>query len=72
MNKITDLQVYLNRMDAALFDKCWWIDKIPAEINTVIDFGCASGNLKAMIDHLAPRKYFYIGIDDSQTMRDEC
>lgn len=72
MNKITDLQVYLNRMDAALLDKCWWIDKIPAEINTVIDFGCASGNLKAMIEHLAPGKYNYIGIDDSAEMRAEC
>ena len=59
-------------MDAALLDKCWWIDKIPDTIDTVVDFGCASGNLKSMIDHLAPNKYTYIGIDNSQQMRTEC
>ena len=72
MANISNLSVYLSRMDAALLDKCWWIDKIPDTIDTVVDFGCASGNLKSMIDHLAPNKYTYIGIDNSQQMRTEC
>lgn len=72
MADISNLSVYLSRMDAALLDKCWWIDKIPDTIDTVIDFGCASGNLKLMIDHLAPNKYMYIGVDNSSKMRAEC
>lgn len=72
MAEIHNLNVYLARMDAALLDKCWWIDKIPASIDTIVDFGCASGRLKAMIDLLAPRTYKYLGIDNSPEMRTEC
>jgi SAM-dependent methyltransferase len=72
MADISNLSIYLSRMDAALLDKCWWIDKIPDTIDTIIDFGCASGNLKSMIDHLAPNKYKYIGVDNSSEMPVEC
>ena len=72
MNEIKDLHTYLSRMDKALLDKCWWIDKIAPEVDTVIDFGCAAGNLKSMIDYLAPKKYKYIGIDTAPEMVNEC
>lgn len=69
MEKINDLNIYLQRMDKTLFDKCWWIDKIPEEIDTIVDFGCATGNLYHMVSLLAGNKYKYIGIDDSAEMR---
>lgn len=72
MEVIIDLKAYLTRMDAALLDKCWWIDKISSNIDTVIDFGCAAGHLKDMIEHLAPNTYKYIGVDSSEEMRREC
>lgn len=72
MSRIGDISVYLKRMDASLLDKCWWIDKIPDEITTVVDFGCAAGNLKNMIDYLMPRRFRYIGIDNSAEMRRLC
>lgn len=72
MSRIADISAYLKRMDASLLDKCWWIDKIPDEITTVADFGCAAGNLKSMIDYLMPRRFRYIGIDNSAEMRRLC
>ena len=69
MSEIKDLNIYIQRMDAALPDKVWWLSHINGSINTVIDFGCATGRLQSMIDSIAPGKYRYIGIDNAYEMR---
>lgn len=65
---ISNLITYINSMSVTLYDKCWWIDKIPENINTVVDFGCAGGDLAIMINRIAPNHYSYIGIDNSPLM----
>ena len=72
MTQIHDMNTYLTRMDASLPDKCWWLDHIPDTISTVIDFGCAAGNLKTTLDELAPGRFNYIGIDNSPDMLAIC
>lgn len=71
MEKINNLNIYLSRMDKTLYDKCWWIDKIDDSIDTVVDFGCATGNLYNMIVRLSGDKYRYIGIDNSAEMKEQ-
>ena len=44
-NDILNKDVYLKRMRVGMYDKCWWVDKLYPEVDTVIDFGCADGSL---------------------------
>lgn len=69
MAEIKDLDIYIQRMDAALPDKAWWLSYIDDSIDTVVDFGCATGRLQHMIESIAPGKYRYIGIDNAYEMR---
>lgn len=68
MDKICDINSYLRSMSATMYDKCWWIDKISPEIDTVVDFGCAQGDLALYLDRLRPDKFRYIGVDNSEEM----
>lgn len=68
MDNIQDIDAYVKSMSTTLFDKCWWIDKIPQDIDTVVDYGCAQGDLALLIDRLCPGRFKYIGIDNSQEM----
>lgn len=72
MEPIKDYKVYLDRMDASLIDKCWWVDKIPDDIDTVVDFGCAAGHLKKALDVLCPNRFHYIGIEIDSTLYEAC
>jgi len=67
-HEISNLVTYINSMSVTLYDKCWWIDKIPANIDTVIDFGCAGGDLAHMINRIMPDRFNYIGVDNSPIM----
>lgn len=68
MDNIQDIDSYVKSMSTTLFDKCWWLDKIPQEIDTVVDYGCAQGDLALLIDRICPGRFKYIGIDNSQEM----
>lgn len=68
MDNIQDIDAYVKSMSATLFDKCWWLDKIPPEINTIVDYGCAQGDLAIFIDRIYPGRFKYIGIDNSPEM----
>lgn len=67
---ISNLITYINSMSVTLYDKCWWIDKVPANVNTVVDFGCAGGDLAFMINRIMPGRFTYVGVDNSPTMLD--
>ena len=45
MAAIDNMHIYMERMAATLTDKCWWVERMPPEIETVVDFGCAQGDL---------------------------
>jgi len=64
MDDIHNIDTYIKGMSTTLRDKMWWLDLIPDEIDTVIDYGCAQGDLAMLL----PDKYRYIGIDNSPEM----
>lgn len=68
MDKIQDIESYVRSMSATMYDKCWWVDKISTDIDTVVDFGCAQGDLALFLDRLKPNRFRYIGVDNSDEM----
>lgn len=66
MADITDNDIYLERMRKALFDKAFWIDKIDPNTTTVIDMGCATGDLFRFIEDMFPGKFRFIGIENNK------
>lgn len=68
MVDIRDQNRYISSMAKTLYDKCWWIDKIPDDVFDVVDFGCAQGDLAVMINRIAPDRFRYLGVDSSPEM----
>lgn len=66
MYNISDKDIYLKRMQVGMYDKCWWVDKIYPEVDTVIDFGCADGSLWEAIKVLCPQITKYYGIENCE------
>lgn len=66
MTPITNNDVYLERMKAGLYDKTWWIDKINPNTTTIIDYGCACGDLFRFIEDMFPGKFKFIGIETNE------
>ena len=66
-NRISDLDIYLTRMQRSILDKMFFIDKVFEPFGTILDFGCANGELiKAMMPMFPD--YKYIGYDISTDM----
>lgn len=70
MNEIKNYDFYNNEMKKALYDKAWFIDKIPEGIDTVLDFGCADGSLIKFLANMFDG-YNYIGYDYNTNMIDK-
>lgn len=67
MNKITDIELYNTQMSHSMKDKLFFLDFInPKEANTIVDFGCANGELLKQL----PYDWNKIGIDNSKEMID--
>ncbi len=65
--QISDMSIYINRMQKSVLDKMFFIDKVFEPFSTIVDFGCANGEL------IKARKslfcdYRYIGYDISEDM----
>ena len=70
MTEISNYEVYTSRMAKTVFDKCWWFDKIDDNIDTVVDFGCATGDLFTFLRRIAPERFNkFIGIEKDPEMR---
>lgn len=70
MTEISNYEVYTSRMAKTVFDKCWWFDKIDDNIDTVVDFGCATGDLFTFLRRIAPERFDrFIGIEKDPKMR---
>lgn len=68
MEKILDYDLYNEAMKKTMFDKIWFLDKIPSTITTIVDFGCADGSLIKFIDSLFPNRFHFVGIDNDAEM----
>ena len=65
MTEIKNFNVYNQRMSAAMVDKLFFMDKIDIdEVDTVIDFGCADGELLKLL----PPQWDKIGVDNNPEM----
>lgn len=66
-NRISDLNIYLMRMQRSILDKMFFIDKVFEPFEYILDFGCANGELiKAMLPMFPD--YKYVGYDISTDM----
>ena len=67
MNRISDLDIYLTRMQRSILDKMFFMDKVFEPFKHILDFGCANGELiKAMMPMFPD--YEYTGYDISTEM----
>ena len=66
-NQIADLSGYLYKMQKSMIDKMFFIDKIFEPIDTIVDFGCANGELIKMLQYYFD-EYSYVGYDISEKM----
>lgn len=65
-----NIQNYNEKMRRSLMDKVFFIDKIPQDIEVIVDFGCADGSLIYFLSNLFPEKT-YIGYDNNPNMINE-
>lgn len=63
MEKINDMNVYNKRMAAGMADKLFFLNEVH-DINTIVDFGCANGELL----RLMPDTVNKIGVDNNPDM----
>lgn len=67
MYDIADMRIYLHRMQKSVLDKMFFMDKVFEPVDTVVDFGCANGELiKAL--HAFWDDCRYVGYDISEKM----
>lgn len=45
MDKLKNIDVYVQRMQKSFLDKMFFVDKIFEPVETIVDFGCANGVL---------------------------
>lgn len=69
---MNDTQGYLTLMRKGLKDKTWWLEYLNPQVTTIIDFGCASGDLFRYINHLFPKRFRYVGIDNNIEFLSQC
>ena len=67
MNRISDLDIYLTRMQRSILDKMFFIDKVFEPFKYILDFGCANGELIKAMKPMFP-DYEYSGYDISREM----
>lgn len=64
-NKIQNYDVYNGRMALSLIDKAFFIDKIPADVSTIVDYGCADGTLLRFLGNFFPNAKL-VGYDNDE------
>lgn len=69
-NKIKDMNIYLKRMQKSVLDKLFFIDKVFEPFDTIVDFGCANGELINAVQALFG-EYNFVGYDISEDMINE-
>ena len=66
-NRISDLDIYLTRMQRSILDKMFFMDKVFEPFRCILDFGCANGELIRAMQQMFP-DYTYVGYDISAEM----
>lgn len=66
-HKITDMNIYLTRMQKSILDKMFFVDKVFEPFEYILDFGCANGELIKALQTMCG-EYKYVGYDISKEM----
>lgn len=66
-NRISDLNIYLTKMQRSILDKLFFVDKVFEPFTHVLDFGCANGELIKALQAMCS-EYMYVGYDLSAQM----
>ena len=67
-HQITDMSVYLNRMQKSVLDKLFFIDEVFEPIESIVDFWCTNGELIKAVHALFVDEYKYYGYDINPEM----
>lgn len=67
MDSIPNIRIYNDRMRASMYDKLWFVDKLPTPASCVYDYGCADGSLLQAFSLFDSQKEF-VGYDISPEM----
>jgi len=67
MEKVPDIEGYVEKMEKSLLDKMFFMDKMFDPVTNIVDFGCANGVLIRTLQYLFP-EHTYIGYDISPDM----
>ena len=67
-SQISDLTIYLHRMQKSVLDKMFFIDKVFEPFENIVDFGCANGELIKAVQALFDDEYRYYGYDINPDM----
>ncbi len=62
---IKDNGIYLSSMQKTFADKSWFVDKLPFNVTSIVDFGCADGSFGTFLKSVCPFPFSYIGIDNN-------
>jgi hypothetical protein len=65
MPDIKNEEIYLSRMRKTFSDKKWFMDVIPREVDTIIDFGSADNSFIDFLRNDHP-EYRYVGIENNE------
>ncbi len=66
MPDIKNEEIYLSRMRKTFSDKRWFMQMIPLDVKTIIDFGSADNSFINFMRHDYP-KYRYVGIENNES-----
>lgn len=64
---IRNMDVYLTLMQKGMEEKLFFVDKLPEDIDTFVDFGCADGTMLRALSQLMPGSRL-VGFDNSPDM----
>lgn len=68
MEQIKDLEIYNARMAKSMYDKLWFVDKLPDDISMLYDYGCGDGTLLQMAQPFLPNGCLTRGYDNNFDM----
>ncbi len=69
-NKISDKNVYLERMTKTFLDKAFFLKDLPENVKRIVDVGCADGSFLNFIDNIFPGRYELVGVENNDDLRE--
>lgn len=72
MIDITDFKKYLSSLKNTFIDKAFFVEKLPEDINVIIDYGCADGSFLMFLNNIYGDRFEYYGVDNNHGFIEMC